>query len=186
MLETIFLAMGLAMDASCVSMTNAMSEKNMNWLKAILITLLFGIFQAVMPMIGYFIGGVFSKFLLNFIPLIALVLLTALGLKAIIETIIEKKKGKEIIEKRIGIAEIFMQALATSIDALSVGVLFIEKSAGKAMLAFGVIGAITWALSFIAFILGKKFGKLLKNKASIVGGIVLIIVGLNIFLQSVI
>ena len=93
MLETVFMAMGLAMDASCVSMTNAMSEKNMKWLKAIFFTLLFGVFQAVMPMIGYFVGGAFSKLLLNFIPLIALVLLTALGLKSIIETVKDKKKG---------------------------------------------------------------------------------------------
>ena len=185
MLETVFMAMGLAMDASCVSMTNAMSEKNMKWLKAIFFTLLFGVFQAVMPMIGYFVGGAFSKLLLNFIPLIVLVLLTALGLKSIIETVKDKKKGNEVKEKRVGMGEIFLQALATSIDALSVGVLFIEKSVGEAMLSFGIIGIITFAMSFICYLIGKKFCGWLKNKAAIVGGIVLILVGLKIFLPSV-
>ena len=186
MWETLFLAIGLAMDASCVSMTNAMTEKDMRPIKAVLITLLFGIFQMVMPLIGYLIGSAFSKHLLKLIPLIALILLSILGLKSIIEVIVNKKKGKEIQEKKIGIGEIFIQAIATSIDALSVGVLFIADNISTALLSFGIIGIVTWALSLIAFFIGKKFGKLLKTAAPIIGGVVLILVGLKIFIPSVI
>ncbi|MDE6372646.1 MAG: manganese efflux pump MntP family protein [Clostridia bacterium] len=186
MLETVLLAIGLAMDASCVSMTNAMTEKNMRLIKAVLITLLFGIFQMIMPLIGYLIGSAFSKHLLTLIPLIALILLSALGLKSIIEVIVNKKKGKQIEEKKIGIGEIFIQAIATSIDALSIGVLFIADNISSALLSFGIIGIITWGLSLIAFFIGKKFGKIMKNAAPIIGGIVLILVGLKIFIPSVI
>lgn len=186
MAETIFMAIGLAMDASCVSMTNAMSERHMKYAKAILFTLLFGVFQTAMPIIGYSIASVFSKHILNFIPLIALILLSALGIKCIVEVIIDKKKGKAVEEKTIGAATILIQAIATSIDALSVGALFVGKSAGSAILSFGVIGVITWALSLISFFIGRKFGGWLKDKAAVVGGIILIIVGLKIFLPSVI
>ena len=186
MWETVFLAIGLAMDASCVSMTNAMTEKNMRPIKAVLSTLLFGIFQFAMPLIGYLVGSAFSKHILTLIPLIALILLSVLGLKSIIEVIVNKKKGKEIEEKKIGIGEIFIQAIATSIDALSVGVLFIADGISSALLSFGIIGIITWALSLVAFFIGKKFGKLLKTAAPIIGGVVLILVGLKIFIPSVI
>ncbi len=186
MWETVFMAIGLAADASCVSMTNAMAEKNMRPIKAVLFTLLFGIFQMVMPLIGYSVGSAFSKHLMAFIPLIALVLLSVIGLKGIIETIVNKKKGKSLQEKRISIGEIFIQAIATSIDALSVGVLFLAEDISSAALSFGIIGIITWAMSLIAFFIGKKFGNLLKDAAPIIGGIVLIAVGLKIFIPSVI
>ncbi len=192
-LQSIFLAVGLAMDATCVSMTNALSEKNMRPIKIVLSTLLFGIFQIIMPMIGYFIGSAFEKQLKTFIPLVALVLLSIIGLKSIIETIIDIKKRKatgeeSIKEKKIGIGELFIQAIATSIDALSVGVLFIADpyNITTAMISFALIGIITWGLSLIGFFIGKKFGKLLKNSAPIIGGIVLILIGLKIFIPSVV
>lgn len=191
--QSVFLAIGLAMDATCVSMTNALTEKNMRVRKAILITLLFGVFQFAMPLIGYFVGSAFSERISKYIPLIALILLSIIGLKAIIETIVDikknKKKGEDISnEKKIGIGEIFVQAIATSIDALSVGVLFIADpyNLTSSMISFVMIGLITWGLSLIGFFIGKKFGKLLKNAAPIIGGVVLIIVGLKIFIPSVI
>ena len=192
-LQSIFLAVGLAMDATCVSMTNALSEKNMRLRKAILSTLLYGVFQFVMPLIGYFIGSAFSERLSKYIPLIALVLLSVIGLKAIIETIVDIKKSKkngesQIVEKKVGLGEIFVQAIATSIDALSIGVVFIAPpyNLTSAMISFLIIGLITWGLSLVGFFIGKKFGKLLKNAAPIIGGAVLILVGLKIFIPSVI
>ena len=192
-LQSIFLAVGLAMDATCVSMTNALTEKNMRMRKAILSTLTYGVFQFVMPLIGYLIGSAFSERISKYIPLIALILLSIIGLKAIIETIVDIKKRKkngetEIDEKKVGIGEIFVQAIATSIDALSVGVVFLADpyNLTSAMISFALIGVITWGLSLIGFFIGKKFGKLLKTAAPIIGGVVLILVGLKIFLPSVI
>ncbi|MDE6471649.1 MAG: manganese efflux pump MntP family protein [Clostridia bacterium] len=191
--QSIFLALGLAMDATCVSMSNALAEKNMRPIKIILSTLLYGIFQTVMPIIGYFVGATFEKQLKTFIPLIALVLLSIIGLKSIIETIVDIKKrkanGDEVTkEKKIGVGELFIQAIATSIDALSIGVIFIAEpyNITTAMISFVIIGIITWGLSLLGFFIGKKFGKLLKNSAPIIGGIVLILIGLKIFIPSVI
>lgn len=189
--QSIFLAVGLAMDATCVSITNALTEKNMHIRKAVLSTLLYGVFQFVMPLIGYLIGSVFSERLSKYIPLIALILLSVIGLKAIVETVVEMKKNKgksqdKIKEKKIGVGEIFIQAIATSIDALSVGVIFIADGISKAMTSFSIIGIITWGLSLLGYFIGKKFGKLLKSAAPIVGGAVLILVGLKIFIPSVI
>ncbi|MBD5100928.1 MAG: manganese efflux pump [Clostridiales bacterium] len=184
MLHAVALGFGLAMDATCVSMTNAMVEKRMKILKAFLIALTFGIFQFAMPLIGYGIGTLMESFLSAFIPIIALVLLSIIGIKTIIETVKEKKKGQEIQEKKIKVTEVLVQAVATSIDALSVGVLYIEEGISYALISFSIIGVITVALTFIAFFVGRKFGSLLKNKASIVGGVILIIIGLEIFIES--
>lgn len=187
MLETIIMALGLAVDASCVSMSNAMTEKNMRILKALAIASLFGIFQAVMPMFGYFAGTLISKYISAFIPVIALIILSALGIKMIVECVKDKAKKSDVVrEKTLCVSEILIQAFATSIDALSIGVVYVNSSIGSAMLSFGIIGAITFLLSFIAFFVGKKFGTLVKNKAAIIGGIILIAIGLKIFLEYII
>ncbi len=187
MLETIIMALGLAVDASCVSMSNAMAEKNMRTLKALAIAALFGIFQAVMPMFGYFAGTLISKYISAFIPVIALIILSALGIKMIVECVKDKaKKSDGVREKTLRVSEILIQAFATSIDALSIGVVYVNSSIGSAMLSFGIIGAITFLLSFIAFFVGKKFGTLVKNRAAIIGGIILIAIGLKIFLEYII
>ena len=104
--------------------------------------------------------------------------------KMIIECVREKKKGEVLNEKKIAPIELFVQAIATSIDALSVGVLYIAEGISKALISFSIIGGITAMLSFAAFFLGKKFGAMLKNKACIVGGVILIIIGLEIFIES--
>ena len=184
MLHAVALGFGLAMDATCVHMTNAMVEKNMKIVKAFLIALTFGIFQFAMPLVGYGIGTLLESFLSAFIPIIALVLLSIIGIKTIIESVKEKKKGEEIQEKRIKPLEVFVQAIATSIDALSVGVLYIEEGIGSALISFTIIGVITMGLTFGAFFIGRKFGSLLKNKAAIIGGVILIIIGLEIFIES--
>ena len=102
----------------------------------------------------------------------------------IIECVREKKKGEELNEKKITPLELFVQAIATSIDALSIGVLYIAEGIAKALISFSIIGGITVAMTFAAFFVGKKFGALLKNKACIAGGIILILIGLEIFIES--
>ncbi|MDE6758848.1 MAG: manganese efflux pump MntP family protein [Clostridia bacterium] len=184
MIHAIVLGLGLAMDASCVSMTNAMVEKNMKIVKALIMALVFGIFQFAMPLIGYSLGSLMASYLTAFIPIIALVFLSVIGIKMIIECVREKKKGEVLQERKIKPVELFVQGIATSIDALSVGVLYIAEGIGKALISFSIIGGITVALTFAAFFIGKKFGALLKNKACIVGGIILILIGLEIFIES--
>lgn len=184
MLHAVFLGFGLAMDATCVSMTNAMVERKMKIIKAFAISLIFGLFQFAMPWIGYGLGSLMTDYLSAFIPIIALVFLSVIGIKMIIECVRGKKRGEDLSEKRIGAGEVFMQAVATSIDALSIGVLYIEEGAAKAAVSFSIIGAITVVLTFAAFFIGKKFGAWLKNKAAILGGLILIVIGLEIFIES--
>lgn len=210
------MGIGLAMDASCVSMTNGLTEKNMKLTKIIFISLLFGIFQALMPVLGYFLGGFFSKYIQKFIPLIALIVLSILGGKMIIETLREKKhnikitqevtqsqlgseteqNGEQIVDtlpaepvesiRRIKGREIFIQAIATSIDAFSIGVLYISETVTFAMLSFMIFGIVTMLMCIAAVFIGKKFGILFKDKAGIIGGLILIAVGLKIFIEYLI
>lgn len=184
MLHAVALGFGLAMDATCVSMTNAMVEKKMKIVKAFIMALIFGIFQFAMPLVGYGLGSLMASYLTAFIPIIALVFLSVIGIKMIVECVKEKKKGEQLQERKIKPLELFVQAIATSIDALSVGVLYIAEGIGSALISFSIIGGITVALTFAAFFIGRKFGALLKNKACIVGGIILILIGLEIFIES--
>lgn len=192
MFQSLMIGVGLAMDASCVSMTNGLSEKNMKWTKILFTALLFGIFQMLMPVIGYFAGGLLSKYINKFIPIIALILLSVIGSKMIIETLRERKKLKAITQegqteevgiRKIKISELFVQAIATSIDALSVGIIFVEKSISFAMISFTLFGIVTIILCIVAVFIGKKFGLLLKDKANIIGGLILIAIGLKIFIE---
>lgn len=192
MFQSLMIGVGLAMDASCVSMTNGLSEKNMKWTKILFTALLFGIFQMLMPVIGYFAGGLLSKYIDKFIPIIALILLSVIGSKMIIETLRERKKLKAIAQeeqteeigiRKIKISELFVQAIATSIDALSVGIIFVEKSISFAMISFAMFGIVTIILCIVAVFIGKKFGLILKDKANIIGGLILIAIGLKIFIE---
>lgn len=200
----ILLGAGLAMDASAVSMTNGMNETRMKFPKMCLIAGVFGIFQCIMPLIGYFIGNIFKAFLEQFTALIALILLSYIGGKMLFEgikAIIEQKKHKneeedknEIKEKKVlGSGQLFIQGIATSIDALTVGLVFIGAGVSYglennffAILVSVIIGIVTFIFSLISIFIGKKFGELLSDKAQIVGGLILIGIGLKTFIQYLI
>lgn len=182
-IQSIFLGIGLAMDASCVAMTNGLNYPKLKIRQALLIAFMFGFFQALMPLIGYLLGVNFSEFLSKFTPLIAVVLLSIIGGKMIYETV--KNKNEEVNEiKEFGMSLLFVQAIATAIDALSVGVIMIDYTLIELIIALSLIAFTTFILSFIAVFIGKKFGVLLNNKASILGGIILIIIGVEIFISG--
>lgn len=169
------------MDASCVSVTDGLTEPKMRNKKMILIALSFGFFQGIMPLIGYLAGSVFNEFISKFLPYISLILLGAIGGKMIFDGF---KHDEEIIcERNLGKKDVVIQAVATSIDALTVGLLFISISFGKALVSFGIIAVITFILSFLALMLGKRFGEKLGKKGYFVGGIILILIGLKIFIE---
>ena len=200
----ILLGAGLAMDASAVSLSNGMSETKMKFPKMCLIAGVFGIFQCIMPLIGYFIGNIFKAFLEQFTAIIALILLSYIGGKMLFEgikAIIEQKKHKneeedknQIKEKKVlGSGQLFIQGIATSIDALTVGLVFIGAGVSYglennffAILVSVIIGIVTFIFSLISIFIGKKFGELLSDKAQIVGGLILIGIGLKTFIQYLI
>lgn len=180
--NSFLLGAALAMDACAVSMADGLNEPNMKVYKVTLIAFMFGFFQALMPLIGYFIGHAVLTHIETFIPYIALVLLLFLGCKMIVEGV-KNKDEKEEIAKLTFLTLIF-QSIATSIDALSVGFTFADYTINEALLCALIIAIVTFIICFAAVYIGKKFGDKLGNKAIIFGGILLIGIGLEIFITS--
>ena len=188
-LTAILLGFGLAMDACAVSTTDWLSEPNMRWKKILLISGMFGFFQMIMPVLGYlsitvfslFLGENFTKIFSYVVPYLALIILCYLGIKLIIDTI---KNKDDSLTKKITFSIIFVQAIATSIDALSVGVVLGDLAMFEAMMSFLIIGIITFFMCVVAIIVGKKFGNLFSSKAGIIGGSILIFIGFEIFFSN--
>ncbi len=178
------LGVGLAMDAFSVSLANGLAEPSMKWRKMGGVSGVFALFQALMPLLGwlcvhtilqYF--GIFE----SFIPYIALALLSFIGGKMIYEGI---KGGDEAEIKRLTVGGLLVQGVATSIDALSVGFTIASYNIWNALLCAGIIALITLALCFAGIIIGKNIGTKIGNKATIIGGVILIGIGLEIFITS--
>ena len=177
--EIVVIGIGLAMDAFAVSICKGLSMKKINWKKAIIIALYFGIFQALMPVLGYFLGSTFSSFVQNVDHWIAFILLAIIGGNMI------KDSTDDEIEKRndkVDVKTMVILAIATSIDALAVGVTFAFFEV-NILLAISIIGIITFVLSLLGVIIGNKFGDKFQNRAELAGGIILIIIGLKILLE---
>ena len=191
-LTAIGLGAGLAMDACAVSMSNGLAEPKMKLGKIFTIAGFFGVFQIIMPIFGYLavtvlsatLGENFTRIFGYLVPWIALTLLLILGIKMIVEGIKEGKdsnKENEESVKKLTIGGLFVQAIATSIDALSVGVIYGNVVPLEAYTTFLIIGSVTFGISVAAVFIGKKFGTIFSNKATIAGGIILCAIGLEIF-----
>lgn len=191
-LTAIGLGAGLAMDACAVSMNNGLAEPKMKLGKIFTIAGFFGVFQIIMPIFGYLavtvlsatLGENFTRIFGYLVPWIALTLLLILGIKMIVEGIKEGKdsnKENEESVKKLTIGGLFVQAIATSIDALSVGVIYGNVIPLEAYTTFLIIGIVTFGISVAAVFIGKKFGTIFSNKATIAGGIILCAIGLEIF-----
>lgn len=182
-LQSFIISFGVASDAFAVATADGMCYKKLKIPKVILIALFFGIFQGIMPLIGYFIG---KKIFLNiqaFVPYISLVILSLMGLKMIFEGIDKKKNASNnIYSKKLSLATIFLQAIATSIDALSVGFAITNFSIHMALIFTFIVSIVTFLLSFLGVFIGKKFGNRFESIAEIFGGIILIFIGITIFL----
>lgn len=181
--QMFLLGLGLAMDAGAVAMSNGLANNKMKIKKMILIAFFFGLFQMGMPLIGYFAGSIFTNFISRFTPWLALILLGFIGGKMIYEGI---KGNDEEVESNLTINGLLVQAVATSIDALTVGLIFVGKGNSTAILASLIIGIVTFIISLVCVVLGKKFGDKLGSKAEIFGGIILIAIGLKTFIEYLI
>ena len=177
-LTAIGLGAGLAMDACAVSMSNGLAEPKMKLGKIFTIAGFFGVFQIIMPIFGYLavtvlsatLGENFTRIFGYLVPWIALTLLLILGIKMIVEGIKEGKdsnKENEESVKKLTIGGLFVQAIATSIDALSVGVIYGNVVPLEAYTTFLIIGIVTFGISVAAVFIGKKFGTIFSNKATI-------------------
>lgn len=181
--EILMIGIGLSMDAFAAAVCKGLSMRKATIENVLIIGLFFGGFQALMPAIGYFLGKQFEEYIISVDHWIAFVLLAFIGGKMIFDVI----KGDDCEDSctcqiRLNIREIFVLAVATSIDALAVGIsfAFLRVQIESAVL---VIGITTFILSAIGVVIGNKFGARYKNKATLTGGIILILIGVKILLE---
>ena len=192
-LQIVLLGVSLAMDAFAVSITDGMCYDNLNKRKAVTIPLTFGIFQAAMPLAGYFLMSLFTKYVDLYDHYIAFFLLLIIGGKMVLDGIKDARSTAEKVKrKNFYYPTVLVQGVATSIDALAVGVSMGTMKGGNNLNIYGfvgIIGAITFIISIVGVIAGIKIGKLFKNKiyiAEIIGGLVLIAIGLKILIEGII
>ena len=184
--NNILLGVGLAMDAFSVSLANGLNEPNMKKSKITGVAGLFAIFQGLMPLIGWICVHTIVQYFSWFeklIPWIALILLCYIGGKMLFDSIKNKDTVTEEV-KRLGLTTLLIQGVATSIDALSVGFTIADYTLTLALLAVLIIAIVTFFICFAGILIGKKFGTKLAGKAGILGGVILIFIGLEIFITS--
>ncbi|MBQ4105032.1 MAG: manganese efflux pump [Clostridia bacterium] len=185
--NSILLGIGLAMDAFSVSLANGLAEPQMKRRKLVGIAGVFAFFQALMPMIGWLCVHLFIKFFTQFqkfIPWIALVLLLYIGGSMIYGAV--KKKDGDDEPPKVGFLALLVQGIATSIDALSVGFTISEYGTLMALVCALIIAGVTFIICVAGLTIGKKFGTKLSDKATIFGGIILILIGIEIFVTGII
>ena len=192
-LQIVLMGVSLAMDAFAVSITDGMCYSKLSKGKAVIIPTVFGIFQAVMPLIGYFLGSLFANYIDDYDHYIAFFLLLIIGGKMIFDGIKDlRSTDGEIKEKKFSFPEVLIQGTATSIDALAVGITLNAMEGVTNTNVFiwvAIIGVVTFVISLVGVILGICVGKLFKNKVSIaeiIGGLVLLGIGLKILIEGII
>ncbi len=187
-MNSILLGAGLAMDAFSVSMANGLNEPGMKPGRMHLIAGTFAGYQFLMPMIGWLcihtIAGTFTSFQ-KFIPWIALILLGYIGGKMLWEGLHDRNENEVSTGTALTYKALMVQGIATSIDALSVGFTIADYTVWKALLACLLIAVTTWIICEAGLRIGQKAGTKLGGKASILGGVILIGIGLEIFLTSI-
>ena len=181
-LETIFIAIGLAMDAFAVSVCKGLSTFKMNWKKAFVIAVYFGVFQMVMPLLGFLLGIGFSEWIETIDHWIAFILLSFIGVKMIKESF----DKSENVDDKIDFKTMSILAIATSIDALAIGITYAFLDVKNCLFSFSLIGIITFIISLFGVIIGNKFGTKYGNKAELVGGLILIFIGTKILIEHTI
>jgi len=178
------LGVGLAMDAFSVSLANGLNEPGMSRRKMGGIAGMFAFFQALMPLIGWFcvhtITNLFQS-VERFIPLVALLLLLFIGIKMLMDGI---QGGEEEAKHNLGFGALVVQGIATSIDALSVGFTIAEYNGLMAVVCALIIAALTFVICACGLVLGRTFGTKLAGKAQILGGAILVLIGLEIFITG--
>lgn len=182
-MELVLIGVGLSMDAFAVALCKGLSMRRVNYAHAAVIALFFGVFQAVMPLIGWVLGTQFARYITSVDHWIAFALLAYIGGKMIWDALHEAPETAPCAgEGRLDLKKLLMLAVATSIDALAVGITFAFLQV-SILPAVATIGLITFALSFAGVVVGNRFGTRFQKKAEIAGGVVLVLIGLKILLE---
>lgn len=197
-LEIILIAIGLAMDAFAVSICKGLATKKLEIKHMCIVGIWFGGFQALMPIIGYYLGSTFSSYITKIDHWIAFALLAFIGINMIKESLEKPKCDSEeckngqcnidnnesiTVNNPFAVKTMFIMAIATSIDALAVGVTFAFLDV-NVWVAVAFIGIITFAMSAIGIKIGNIFGDKYKSKAEFAGGVILILLGIKILVEA--
>lgn len=184
LLEIFLVGIGLSMDAFAVSICKGLAMPAVNKKQALLIGAYFGVFQALMPLAGWLLGSQFARHVTKLAPWIAFLLLAWIGGSMLRESLSKKEEDEEVEPVELRHKELFLLAVATSIDALAVGVSFsmVELSVSIGAAA-ALIGCTTFAISVGGVFVGHIFGVRYKNRAEFVGGAILILIGVKILLE---
>lgn len=180
----LLMGVGLSMDAFAVSICKGLSMRKVNKKQCLVIGLFFGGFQALMPFIGWVLGSQFEQYITSIDHWIAFILLGFIGGKMVVEAIREKDEAVEVgkMDPPLDLKEMFILAIATSIDALAVGITFAFLQV-PIVEAISIIGITTFVISVIGVYVGNFFGNRYKKMAELAGGIILILIGLKILLE---
>lgn len=190
--EIAFIGVALSMDAFAVGLTNGMEEPRMSAWKTFLAAFVYGAFQCLMPLLGYGLGSAFAGAVAKIAPWLAFALLAAIGGKMIADELGERRSDLPFVRtvKKLGMGKLLMQGVATSIDALAVGVtLLAEDTLGSLPMPVTacalLIGTVTLALSFAALELGKRVGDRISRGTGMLGGLILLAIGVKILLEGI-
>lgn len=184
--NSILLGVGLAMDAFSVSIANALNEPSLRKMKMFFIAGVYGFFQFLMPVIGWFCVHEIKEYFIRFqifIPWIALILLLYIGGKMIFEAFHDD--NEEFSAKVLTFSVLMVQGIATSIDALSVGFTIADYNFFAALLCSGIIALVTFIICMFGLLVGEKIGTKLNGKSTVIGGIILIGIGIEIFVKGI-
>ena len=184
-LELALIGVGLSMDAFAVSICKGLSMRKVDKKYMLVLAAFFGRFQALMPTLGWFLGSQFQTYITAIDHWIAFILLTLIGGKMILDVIKEKGENEEVCPDdsvRIDLKEFFLLAVATSIDALAVGITFAFLQV-KLASSVTIIGCITFCFTIAGVLIGNVVGTKFKDKATILGGVILIAIGVKILLE---
>ncbi len=185
LLELALIGVGLSMDAFAVSICKGLSMRKVDKKYMLVLAAFFGGFQALMPTLGWLLGSQFQSYITAIDHWIAFILLALIGGKMILDVIKEKGENEEVCPDdsvRIDLKEFFLLAVATSIDALAVGITFAFLQV-KLASSVTIIGCITFCFTIAGVLIGNVFGTKFKDKATILGGIILIAIGVKILLE---
>lgn len=181
-LELFLIGIGLSMDAFAVAVCKGLNMREIDRKQSLLIAVFFGGFQALMPLIGWMLGRQFEQYITSFDHWIAFILLAYIGGKMVYEAL--SGKEEDTYTGECCMKELFLLAIATSIDALAVGITFAFLNVQVTIFtAIGIIGCTTFVLSLIGVVIGNRFGSRYKSRAELVGGVILILIGLKILLE---
>ena len=182
LIELVLMAISLAMDAFAVSICNGLAMKKVTAKKALTFGIYFGVFQALMPALGYALGIQFAVFIEAFDHWIAFILLALIGGKMVQESLSKHEDNQPDSEPELSPRIMLPLAVATSIDALAMGITFAVMGV-RIVPAVSLIGIVTLVISAAGVYIGRSFGLRFKSKAELIGGVVLIVIGLKILLE---